>query len=489
MTDRADDVLDQGPFGIEQDEGWRTALAPLPTVEPARNPGLGLVGYAWEEAGPSLAAREGRESLERHVEKLAALPFVDVLYIRCDWRDVQRRPGRLDFSPVWPLVRAAAAARGLRIAFRVMMSNTVGQPDRLAIPDFLQERVPCPVIGRMPGRAGGSGASAPGSGDPDSGIVFREPAYGHPAFQAAFRELNELLAAEFDGDPLVEFADLMMYGFWGEGHTHTFAPPFPDAATARDTFLAMTVVQLAAWKRVPLAVNTQPDISGAGNREVQELAAAAGCWLRTDSVLVEEPVQIGAIADRPATVAAVVEDGYHRRYDLETPAAEALERTMGHALDMGANYWSLWTESDALAAWQARRPEAIARMRARLGYRVRPAWVWQRKRGGGTEIIVAVANDGVAGVPGMLRLAAEAPDGRLLRAGSLDPGHPHPGRLCLASLPLPAGAWAAVRLRAEIELKAGVRRAVRWACPEAAADGSIEVPLVPPGDPSFRKGV
>jgi hypothetical protein len=156
---------------------------------------------------------------------------------------------------------------------------------------------------------------------------------------------------------------------------------------------------------------------------------------------------------------------------------------------MGANYWSLWTESDALAAWQARRPEAIARMRARLGYRVRPAWVWQRKRGGGTEIIVAVANDGVAGVPGMLRLAAVAPDGRLLRAGSLDPGHPHPGRLCLASLPLPAGAWAAVRLRAEIELKAGVRRAVRWACPEAAADGSIEVPLVPPGDPSFRKGV
>ncbi len=233
-----------------------------------------------------------------------------------------------------------------------------------------------------------------------------------------------------------------MYGFWGEGHTHTFPPPFPDAAMARDTFLAMTAAQLEAWKRVPLAVNTQPDISGAGNREVQELAAAAGCWLRTDSVLVEEPVQIGAIANRPATVAAVVEDGYHRRYDLEPPTAEALERTMGHALDMGANYWSLWTEADALAAWQARRPEVFARMRARLGYRVRPAWVWQRKRGGGTEIIVAIANDGVAGVPGTLRLAAEAPDGRLLRAGSLDPGHPHPGRLRLASLPLPAGSVA-----------------------------------------------
>ena len=133
-------------------------------------------------------------------------------------------------------------------------------------------------------------------------------------------------------------------------------------------------------------------------------------------------------------------------------------------------------------------------MRARLGYRVRPAWAWQRKRGGGTEIVVAVANDGVAGVPGRLRIAAEAPDGRTLRAGFLDPGHPHAGRLRLASLPLPAGpgpegSWPAVRLRAEIELKPGVRRPVRWACAEAGADGSVEVPLASPGDPSFRKGV
>jgi hypothetical protein len=484
MPDRVDAALDQGPFGIEQDEGWRTTLAPLPTEEPARNPGLGLVGYAWEEAGPSLAAREGRESLERHVQKLAALPFVDVLYIRCDWRDVQRRPGRLDFSPVWPLVRAAAAARGLRIAFRVMMSNTVGQPDRLAIPDFLRQRVPCPVIGRLPARPG----------DSRPGIELREPAYGHPVFQAAFRELTGLLAAEFDGDPLVEFADLMMYGFWGEGHTHTFAPPFPDAVAARTTFLAMTAAQLEAWKLVTLAVNTQPDISGVGNREVRQLAEAAGCWLRTDSVLVEEPEQIEVIAGRPATEAAVIEDGYHRRYGLEPATAEALERTMDHALDMGANYWSLWTEADALAAWQEQRPGAFERMRARLGYRVRPAWVWQRRRSGAMEIVVAVANDGVAGVPGTLRLSAAAPDGRVLRAGSLDPGHPHPGRLRLASLPVPAGpgpegAWPAVRLRAEIELKPGVRRPVRWACAEADEDGTVEVPLCPPGDPSFRKGV
>ncbi len=44
---------------------------------------------------------------------------------------------------------------------------------------------------------------------------FTEPRYDHPAFQSAFRELNDLLAARFDGDPLLEWMDLMQYGFWG----------------------------------------------------------------------------------------------------------------------------------------------------------------------------------------------------------------------------------------------------------------------------------
>jgi len=109
------DRLDQGPFGIEQDEGWYTIATTTPDPGRVRNPGLGLVGYAWEENGPSLAAREGRETLEQSVEQLAALPFLDVLYIRCDWRDVQSRPGRLDFHPVWALVRDAARRRGRRV--------------------------------------------------------------------------------------------------------------------------------------------------------------------------------------------------------------------------------------------------------------------------------------------------------------------------------------------------------------------------------------
>jgi hypothetical protein len=88
---RVTDRLNQGPFGIEQDEGWFTIAATTASERPVPNFGLGLAGYAWEESSASLAVRAGREALERHVEKMASLPFVDVLYIRCDWRDVQKR--------------------------------------------------------------------------------------------------------------------------------------------------------------------------------------------------------------------------------------------------------------------------------------------------------------------------------------------------------------------------------------------------------------
>jgi hypothetical protein len=107
------DRLNQGPFGIDQDEGWYTIETTTASAEPTRNFGMGLVGYTFEENGPSLAVREGKESLEAAVERLATLPFVDLLYIRCDWRDVQSRPGRLDFHPVWALTLDAAKRHGL----------------------------------------------------------------------------------------------------------------------------------------------------------------------------------------------------------------------------------------------------------------------------------------------------------------------------------------------------------------------------------------
>jgi hypothetical protein len=479
VTDR----LNQGPFGIEQDEGWYTVLVTSEWDKPVRNYGLGLVGYTWEESGPSLAARNGAETLEQHVEKLSSLPFVDVLYIRCDWRDVQTRPGRLDLNPVFKLTLDAAKRHNLRVGFRIQMSNTAGQPGRLALPDFLQQKIPLVKIGKIPSYGSHQ---------------FIEPRYDHPAFQRAFTEVNELLAAEFDDHPLMEYVDLMMYGFWGEGHTSNLPNPFPDYRTAEKTFVEMTKLQLELWKKVPLAVNTQPDISGVGNNEVLDMCVRAGCWLRSDSIVIEEPIQIEELANRPPWLAVVMEDGYYRQYKVDPkylPADDAginvVEKWMLHVLDLGANYWSLWTESDNLRHYYERYPNGFDTLRRRMGYRVRPSWVWQRKRYDTDEVIVAVANDGVAGVPGVLRVYVESPDAKVKVGGSLDPGHPYGGKLRQASFVLPKGMdGQQLKIRAEIETKGGIRRPVRWASAQPPNhDGSLTMQLIRRDDKRWRKGV
>jgi len=472
--------LEQGPFDIDQDEGWLTALFTTPSEKPLRNPGLGLVGYTWEENGPSLAARAGRETLEQHVEDMASLPFVDVLYIRCDWRNVQSRPGRLDLDPVWKLTLDAAKSHGLRVAFRVQLSSPNFQPQQISLPEFLRSRIPMVKIGKIPKH---------------SDAEYIEPRYDHPEFQKAFAELNQLLAAKFDGNPLIEWVDLMQYGFWGEGHTSDYPNPFPDTATAQRTFVDITELQLETWKKTPLACNTQPDISSVGNRKTLAMAMATGAWLRSDSIIVEEPIQIDQLANRPPWLAAILEDGYFRQYDIAKIPKDAagiceLENYMLHTLDLRSNYWALWTESANLRRYNETYPRGFERLRANLGYRLRPSWIWQRKRHGTFEVIVAVSNHGVAGVPGVLWLQLATPDGQFKMRGTLDPGHPYGGGIRLASFLLPKDIAGILRLSAELEIRPGVLKPIAWACEQPLnQDGSIDIEIKKKDDPGWRKGV
>ena len=168
-----------------------------------------------------------------------------------------------------------------------------------------------------------------------------------------------------------------------------------------------------------------------------------------------------------------------------------LESTMLHVLDVGANYWSLWTETQNLARFEQRFPRGFRQLRQKMGYRIRPSWIWQRKRYGTNEIIVGLVNDGVAGVPGILRLSLTAPDGAVVCSGGLDAGHPFGGRTRQAGLLLPASLReGTLHLKAELESKNGVRRAVRWACEQPLeSDGSFPIHLKPWDDPDWRKNV
>ena len=98
-------------------------------------------------------------------------------------------------------------------------------------------------------------------------------------------------------------------------------------------------------------------------------------------------MQIEELATRPPSLAAILEDGGLRRYDVaqikvDPAGVNMMENYMLHVLDIRANYWGLWTESANLRQYDQKYPRGFARLRAVLGYRLRPAWVWQRKRKG-----------------------------------------------------------------------------------------------------------
>jgi hypothetical protein len=88
--------------------------------------------------------------------------------------------------------------------------------------------------------------------------------------------------------------------------------------------------------------------------------------------------------------------------------------------------------------------------------------------------VIGLANDGIAAVPGVLRLSLISEDNKIMVTGCVDPGYPKPTGIRQAMLMLPAGAkWEGLRLKAELEVK-DRRYPVRWACRQKTnPDGSL----------------
>jgi hypothetical protein len=243
----------------------------------------------------------------------------------------------------------------------------------------------------------------------------------------------------------------------------------------------------------------------------------------------DEPIQIEELAHRPPWLASILEDGANRHYVLSdfadeeqaclsklSPAMLAFvghdkefqptddyphriggpigrpyrESAGFHALDIGTSYFGLWTEADNVRRYYEKYPDSLKAMEQRLGYRVRPSLIWQRKRYDTMELILGIVNDGVAGVPGVLGIYAETVDGRVRLGGNLDAGQPYAGQFRQASIILPKGMdGQQIKLTAELDVK-GQKRPVRWACDHPTnPDGSLTIRLKKGSDSGWRKGV
>jgi hypothetical protein len=446
--------LYQGPFPTDQFAGWQVVMATTASREIIPGFGMGLITYLCDEVGPP--SRPG-ESLEKSLENLARFELGTKLYLRVNWKDVQSKPGRLDLCEHWKIAFDLAKRYDKRLGLRVMMSNP--DVEGSALPDFLAKRVPMVELGEWQDRR------------------RFEPRYDHPTFQTAFNELTELLAATYDGHSQVEYVDTAMYGFWGEGHTWPLERnPFPDYATAEATWIRMFDKQLAHWKKTPLATNTQPDFSHVGNFELLERTVRSHNWLRTDTIFIENE-QIEALSNRPAWTGVTVEVPNSDDVTLN-------DNVIGHVRDVGAGYFSLWNwhriRADRLQQVYERHPEAINGLARSIGYRVRPSWVWTYSAGDDAGLILGMVNDGIAGVPGVLRISILDAAGRVLAAGGLDAGYPLPNKVRQAKFPLPRGTdWKGLRVKGEIEVK-GQRYPVRWACKQSLnTDGTLTLAPTP----------
>lgn len=465
------DRLYQGPFPQYAPEeflpGSEVVMTTTPSKDIVPNFGMGLTVYI---SGDYWPPRTQGDAIEKYCEDLIKIPFAQKIYIRLNWRDIQKQPGKLDFPEGWKITFDFAKRYNKRVGFRIMLEN----PDfpEPGMPEFLMSKVP---YVKLKGEWKGNPQN------PRYQKEHRMPRYDHPDYLAAFRELNALLADELNGNPLVEYMDTFMYGFWGEGHSWPFdGNPFPDNKIAEETFVKMFEMQLEAWTKTPLVTNTQPDFSLVGNSELLDRSIRTHNWIRTDTIFIENE-QIEALSNRPPWVAAISEVG------MTTVAPEALvidegvtrtENIIAHVLDIGANYWSLWHWHNIAAKnimdYYEKYPEHIDQIARRVGYRVRPSWIWQFEKDGYPGLVIGFVNNGIACVPGVLRVTAFSDDGKVQVSGCLDPGYPMTRGVRQAMLVLPKGTdWKGLKLKGELEVK-GVRYPLRWACHQKLNDdGSL----------------
>ena len=201
-------------------------------------------------------------------------------------------------------------------------------------------------------------------------------------------------------------------------------------------------------------------------------------WIRTDTIFIEN-MQIESLSNRPPWLAAISEVGIRGMDRLsEDQGIDINENIISHVIDIGANYWSVWNRHNIAAknilGWYEKNPGPIDNLTKRIGYRVRPSWIWQFEKAGHQGLVFGMVNDGIAAVPGVLRLTVLSDDGKVKVSGCLDPGYPMPQGVRQSMIILPNGVdWKGLKLKAELEVK-GVLYPVNWACHQKVnADGTL----------------
>jgi hypothetical protein len=470
------DRLYQGPFPVYSPEnffsGSNTVQYTTSGNQLINCYGMGLTTYISGDHGAP-AIPPGK-TLDEVIDGLASFSPSTKLYIRPCWKTLQKKRGRLDFDDYVKITLEKAAKYNKRIGFRYNISVPQQMPRdpnvpvdyTLFMPDYVLEKVPLNKIeGSYVGR---------------NDHAF--PEYHNPYFLEFFEEFNALLAEQWNGSDLIEWMDTFMFGWWGEGHAYSLrGNNFPSNTVAEETWIRLFEIQQKYWTKVPLATNTQPDCNQVGNSEVVDRTIRSHNWLRTDSIMIENE-QIEAITNRPPWIAAIQEGWISYNGNPDENGFPPNWNVFNKSKDVGANYMNVAIHNskdnslENLNLYHNRYPEVLNGLSQTIGFRIRPSWIWRYRADTNRDgLIFGMVNDGIACVPGVLRLTLFNERNPCLVTGCLDAGYPMTRGVRQAAMVLPEGvAWdSGVKLKAELEVK-GVKYPIPFAIAQKLnPDGSL----------------
>lgn len=439
-----------------------------PATGPVPNPGMGInaytltdhmhVGYTETEWNRTQGLPP--QPLDRITfDKMVNLPYIDNLYIRVEWRDIQQQKGKLQFPETWKWVLEAAEKYGKRWSFRVMNCSPHSM-FKYGVPEFLQDKlkmIPYWHNDNVPG--------------PRPKFF---PEYDDE-YLKWWGESLFLLGEKFDSHPLLDYVDLSGYGFWGEMHhfaRYTSNGPvinYQPGSPERIEVIVDRLISdhLAAFPKTPAALGLHITDYKAGLKAFENgLCCARRDSFQTDFSTTETRLAQG-IKPGSAMLWETIIPGVHCPSDTQPSSPEIIYPNPQRYFDIAANYVAVgFNPWDTIWAHEHCR-DTYEQLEQRIGYRLRPSIVWRRRIANGQdEIAIGLRNDGCSAPPGQLTVQASFPDGGNSSV-VLPMGEPTPGAMKIYTLPLISdadkfGADKMIGLSLKIQIK-GKNYPVQWA--------------------------
>lgn len=444
------------------------------------NPGMGQIGYIFSDHMHSAVNRRTWVWTETHdnnrpmdrksFDRFLQLPYVDMLYLRVEWCDIHKGPGRLELPEAFQWMLDEVEKNGKRWAFRVMNSSPHTRFET-SVPEFLLDKFDYEVYWH-------NHCQTPP-------WPKKYPKYTEEYFKW-WGELVNLVADRFDSHPLLEFSEIAGFGHWAEAHHYASytGPDGPiynkDPENVEEIVDRIITQHLDAFKLTPSILNIHFTEYEAGMRHMRD----SGVWIRRDSFQesfsIHEWRNITGVGQGQAMLWEPYVSPMNK--GRETTPFSSPESIIDRMLDSKATYSTLGFNAwDALILHHTRMSE-IEKVAGTLGYFIRPTIVWRRypvagtPNGSGQIISLALVNDGSGNPPGVVTITATFPSGTEV-ACELPLGEPAVGSRPVAEFEVPladAGGNSdhEVEFRMEIRMKAKTWP-VRWAVKQHLADEHV----------------